>query len=51
MLRTCRRDHLCGCVWKKYCGKMDERIRMSFGVVSGVGRGMGSGIVDGDGDR
>jgi len=29
------------CVWKVYCGKMAECIRMLFGVVSAVGRGMG----------
>ena len=32
-----------------YCGKKADWIRMPFGVVSGVGRGMG--VLDGDGDR
>jgi len=48
MLRTCRLDHLC-VVRKVYCGKTAERIRMPFGVVSGVGRRMG--VLDGGGDR
>jgi len=29
-------------LWKAYCGKMAEWIRMPFGMVSGVGRGMGA---------
>ena len=59
LLRTCRLAHLCVCVCvslsvclsvrKVYCGKMAERIRMPFQVVSGVGRGMG--VLDGSGDR
>jgi len=32
-----------------YCGKTADRIRMSFGVVSGVGRWMGA--LDEGGDR
>jgi len=32
-------------VQKVYCGKMADWIRMPFGVVSGVGRGMG--VLDG----
>jgi len=36
-------------VWKVYCGKTAKWIRMPFGVVSGVGRGMG--VLDGGGDR
>jgi len=36
-------------VWKVYCGKTADSIRMPFGVVSGVGRRMG--VLDGDGDR
>jgi len=55
MLRTCCLDHLsiCVCVClsvrKVYCGKTAERIRMPFGVVNGVGRGMG--VLDAGGDR
>ena len=30
------------CVWKVYCGKTVDLIRMPFGVVSGVGRKMGA---------
>ena len=51
MLRTWRLAHLsvCVCVFiyvcvsvrKVYCGKTAEWIRMPFGMVSGVGRGMG----------
>jgi len=56
MLRTCRLAHLCVCVcvcvclsvclcvWKVYCGKMAERIRIPLGMVSAVGHTMG--IVD-----
>ena len=36
-------------VWKVYCGKTVDWIRMPFGVVSGVGRGMG--VLDVGGDR
>ena len=55
MLRTCRLPHLCVsvcvsvCVQKVFCGKAAERIRMPFGVVSRVSRGMGA--LDGGGDR
>jgi len=44
MLRTCRLDHLsvCVCVRKVYCGKTAGWIRMPFGVVRGVGLGMGA---------
>jgi len=31
-----------------YCGKTADLIRMPFGMVSGVGRGMG--VLDGSGD-
>jgi len=46
---------VCDCVCvglsgpKVYCGKMTDRIRMLFRVVSGVGRGMA--VLDGVGDR
>ena len=36
-------------VQKVYCGKMDEWIRMPFGIVRGVGRVMG--VLDGGGNR
>jgi len=51
MARACRLDHLSvgQSVRKVYCGKTADWIRMPFGVVSGVGRGMG--VLDGDGDR
>jgi len=53
MLRTCRLDHLSVClsvcVWKVYCGKTADWIRMPFRVVSGVRLGMG--VLDFDGDR
>jgi len=46
---SCRLSHLsvctCVCVRKVYCGKTADWIRMPFGVVSGVGRGMG--VLDG----
>jgi len=32
-------------VWKVYCGKTVDWIRMLFGMVSGVGQGMG--VLDG----
>jgi len=32
-------------VWKVYCGKTADWIRMPFGMVSGVGRGIG--VLDG----
>jgi len=35
--------------WKVYCGKMADWIQMLFGMVSGVGRGMG--VLDGVGDH
>ena len=37
---------VCLSVQKVYCGKTADWIRMSFGVVSGVGRGM-MGVLDG----
>ena len=45
------RDHLSVglSVCKVYCGKMAKWIRMPFGMVSCVGRGMG--VLDGGGDR
>ena len=33
------------CVWKVYCGKTADWIIIPFGVVSGIGRGMG--VLDG----
>jgi len=36
-------------VRKVYCGNTAEWIRMPFGMVSGVGQGMG--VLDGGGDR
>jgi len=45
MLWPCRLAHLCVCVQKVYCGKSADWIRMPFGVVRGVGRGMG--VLDG----
>jgi len=43
MLRNICLDHLLVglSVRKVYCGKTADYIRMLFGVVSGVGRGMG----------
>jgi len=38
----------CVCVRKVYCGKTADCIRMPFGVVSGVGLGMG--VLDRGGD-
>jgi len=55
MLRNICLDHLSVCrsvglsFCKVYCGKTADWIRMPFGVVSGVGRGMG--ILDVGGDR
>ena len=55
MESTCRLAHLSVCVcvdlsvWKVYCGKTADWIRMPFGMVSGVGRGMG--VLDGSGDH
>jgi len=46
MLRICRLDHLCVCAWKVYCGKTAYWIRMPFGLMSGVGLGMG--VLDGE---
>jgi len=40
---------VCASVRKVYCGKTADWIKMPFGVVSGVGRGMG--VLDGGGDR
>jgi len=54
MESSCRLSHLLGglCdglyVWKVYCGKMADWIRMPFWMVSGVSRGMG--LLDGVGD-
>ena len=47
MLRTCRLAHLSVglSVRKVYCGKTTNWIRMLFGMVSGVGQGMG--VLDG----
>jgi len=36
-------------VRKVYCGKMADWVRMPFGMMSGVGQGMG--VLDGGGDR
>jgi len=53
MVQVCRLDLLSVClsvcllVRKVYCGKTAERIRMPFGVVSGVSWGMG--VLDGGG--
>jgi len=43
MVRNIRLDHLSAClsVRKVYCGETADWTRMPFGVVSGVGRGMG----------
>jgi len=41
---------MCRSVWKVYCGKMADWIRMPFGVVSGIHWGIGLGVLDG-GDR
>jgi len=51
VLRTCRLAHLsvCRSVQKVYCGKTADWIRLPFGMVSGVGQGMG--VLDGGGDR
>jgi len=51
MLRNIRLDHLSvGLSDRKvYCGKTADWIRMPFGVVSGVSRGMG--VLDAGGDR
>jgi len=35
--------------WKVYCGKTADCIWMPFGIVSGVGQGMG--VLHGGGDR
>jgi len=48
MSRTCRLVHMCVCVWKVYCGKTADWIRMPFGLVSGIGLGMD--ILDFGGD-
>ena len=40
---------VCVCVQKVYCGKTAERIRIPFGMVSGVSQGMG--VLDGVGDH
>jgi len=51
MLRNIRLDHLSVGLFihKVYCGKTAEWIPIPFGMVSGVGRGMG--VLDGGGDR
>ena len=51
MLENIHLDHLSvgRSVHKVYCGKTAYSIRMPFGIVSGVGRGMG--VLDGDGDH
>ena len=59
MLRNIRLDRLSVClsigqlvclsVCKVYCGKMADWIQMPFGLVSGVGQGMG--VLDEGGDR
>jgi len=36
---------VCQSVWKVYCGKTADWIWMPFGVMSGVGQGMG--VLDG----
>jgi len=36
---------VCLSIQKVYCGKMADWIQMPFGVVNGVGRGMG--VLDG----
>ena len=54
-MNTSRLSHQSVClrvglsVLNVYCGKTDDWIQMPFGVVSGVGRGMG--VLDGGGDR
>ena len=40
---------VCLSVRKVFCGKTADWIRMPFGMVSGVGRGMGVVIVEGEG--
>jgi len=40
---------VCLSVWKVYCGKTADWIWMLFGMVSGVGQGMG--VLNGGGDR
>jgi len=47
-LCVCRSVSVCVSVWWVICGKMADWIWMPFGVVSGVGRGMG--VLDGVGD-
>jgi len=59
LVQTCRQPHVSVClsvcqsvnrsVRKVYCSKTADWIWMPFGVVSGVGRGMG--VLDGGGDR
>jgi len=53
-LRTLSIEHVCRrsvCVFVQivYCGKMANWIWLPFGMVSGVGRGMG--VLDGGGER
>jgi len=49
MVRNFRLDHLSVGLSAVYCGKMADWIRMPFGVVSGVGLGMG--VLDFGGGR
>jgi len=51
LLQVCHPCHLSVCLsdWEVYCGKMADWIWIQFGVVSGVGRGMG--VLDGGGDH
>ena len=51
MVRPCLLYHLAvgRSVRRVYCDKTADWIRMPFGVVSGVGRGMG--VLDGGGDH
>ena len=51
MLPACLLACVCVCVFvgKEHCGKTTDWIRMPFGMVSGVGRGMG--VLVGGGDR
>ena len=51
MLRICRLDHLCVCARKVYCGKTADWIRIPFGVMSGVGLGMGVWVVIVEGEE
>jgi len=48
-LSACVYVCLCLSVRKVYCGQTADWIRMPFGMMSGVGRGMG--VLDGGSDR